>query len=260
MESYKLEVNDASLKSIGGRQRIVTPEGHVIPIQIRGALPVIDLHPPNDDEWENLPHVIMTSDDDWDPHIADSVLTVEEWFEATMKLDGKVPSTNDYGDQRFDLQGYYRQREVNNSNLVFFDAYQESPELDDIIDHVENQYRVNIHTVTPKDPAFEMLRSKFIWAPVDVIKKTFDTTTRWARSTDNWAFRKHFKSRFPALNVHRRHEPVATDTVYSDTPAIDNGAKSAQFFVGTKSLVCDLYGMKSDKEFIHTLAGRHHPT
>src|SRR5687768_6374514 len=51
----------------------------------------------------------------------------------------------------------------------------------------------------------------------------------------------------------RRDEPVATDTVYSDTPAIGNGATTAQFFVGTKSLVCDVYPMKTDKQFVNVL-------
>ena len=88
---------------------------------------------------------------------------------------------------------------------------------------------------------------------MDVIKTAFDVTTRWARSIEHLPFRKHFKSRFPALNVHRRNEAVSMDTVYSDTPAIDNGATSAQIFVGTESLVTDVYGMKSDKEFVNTL-------
>ena len=33
--------------------------------------------------------------------------------------------------------------------------------------------------------------------------------------------KKHLKSRNPALNIPRRHEPVATDTVFSDTPAVE---------------------------------------
>ena len=45
--------------------------------------------------------------------------------------------------------------------------------------------------------------------------------------------KKRYKSPFPACNVHCRSEPVATDTVYSDTPAIDSGITTAQFFVGT---------------------------
>ena len=65
--------------------------------------------------------------------------------------------------------------------------------------------------------------------------------------------KKKYKSPFPANNVHRCNEPVATDTVYSNTPAIDSGATSAQFFCGTESLVCDVYGMKSDKQFVNTL-------
>ena len=66
-------------------------------------------------------------------------------------------------------------------------------------------------------------------------------------------FRKHFRSHFPALNVPRRNELVATDTVYSNTPAVDSGTTSAQVFVGTQTLVTDVHGMKSDKEFVSTL-------
>ena len=55
---------------------------------------------------------------------------------------------------------------------------------------------------------------------------------------------KRYQSPNPALNVHRRNEPVATDTVFSDTPAVDSGVISAQFFVGCKSMACDLYTLK----------------
>ena len=65
--------------------------------------------------------------------------------------------------------------------------------------------------------------------------------------------KKYYKSPFPAVNVTRRDEPVATNTVYSDTPAIDNGCKQAQIFVGTKTMFTDVYGMKTDSQFINTL-------
>ena len=65
--------------------------------------------------------------------------------------------------------------------------------------------------------------------------------------------KKRYRSPFPACNVHRRSEPVATDTVYSDTPAIDSGETAAQFFVGTESLVCDVYPLQSDKQFVNVL-------
>ena len=65
--------------------------------------------------------------------------------------------------------------------------------------------------------------------------------------------KKHLKSSNPALNIPRRHEPVATDTVFSDTPAADSGVKQAQVFVGRGTLAADTYPMKSGKQFVNTL-------
>src|SRR5688500_13607268 len=65
--------------------------------------------------------------------------------------------------------------------------------------------------------------------------------------------KKRYKSPFPACNVQRHDEPVATDTVYSDTPAIDSRITAAQFFVGTESMVCDVHTLKSDRKFVNVL-------
>ena len=40
--------------------------------------------------------------------------------------------------------------------------------------------------------------------------------------------KKQLKPRNPALNIPRRHEPVATDTGFSDTSAVDNDVKQAE--------------------------------
>ena len=65
--------------------------------------------------------------------------------------------------------------------------------------------------------------------------------------------KKHLKSRNPALNIPRRHEAVATDTVFSGTPAVDSGVKQAQLFVGRDTQVADAYPMNSGKQFVNTL-------
>ena len=65
--------------------------------------------------------------------------------------------------------------------------------------------------------------------------------------------KKRYKSPYPALNVHHRDESVATDTVFSNTPAIDGGETCAQIFVGTTSFVTDVQGMKSESQFVNTL-------
>ena len=55
------------------------------------------------------------------------------------------------------------------------------------------------------------------------------------------------------MNVYCRGEPVATDTIYSETPCNDDGSTCVNLFVSTKSLVSDIYGMKTDKQFVNTL-------
>ena len=65
--------------------------------------------------------------------------------------------------------------------------------------------------------------------------------------------RKSFKSRFPAFNIPCRNEAVATDTIFSATPAIDSGATIAHIFVGKDSLVSDVYPIHSSKQFVNTL-------
>jgi hypothetical protein len=56
--------------------------------------------------------------------------------------------------------------------------------------------------------------------------------------------------------VHPCDKPVATDTIYSDTPAIDCGITSAQLFVGTKTHTADVYPIKSNKQFVKLISNR----
>ena len=89
---------------------------------------------------------------------------------------------------------------------------------------------------------------------MNVVQKTYDRTTQHYRKSESVStLNKHYKSPFPAHNVPRRSEDVATDTVFSDVPAIGGGETCAQIFVGRQSLVSDVYGMKTEKQFINTL-------
>ena len=65
--------------------------------------------------------------------------------------------------------------------------------------------------------------------------------------------RKHFQSTFPPFNIPRQSDKVATDTIFSDTPAIDSGVTMAQIFVGKRTLVNDVYPLKSQKQFVNTI-------
>jgi hypothetical protein len=76
-------INDHSIKIDSGRQQLTTPDGYVIPINIRRGLPYITMRPFTDEEFEELPHILWTSEDDWDPTSLDSVISDDpNWYEA----------------------------------------------------------------------------------------------------------------------------------------------------------------------------------
>jgi hypothetical protein len=68
-----------------------------------------------------------------------------------------------------------------------------------------------------------------------------------------------FKSRFPAANIPRRNEIVATDTFFSDVPAHDDGilghggSKMVQLYCGTTSLITAIFPMRNESEMPGTL-------
>jgi hypothetical protein len=107
--------------------------------------------------------------------------------------------------------------------------------------------------VMTSEPEYGQLRPCLGWLPIDIIKKTFERTTQLARMPMSTIFKKQYKPPNPVLNVHPRDEPVATDTIYSNTLAINCGVTSAQLFVGTKTHTADVYPIKSDKQIVKML-------
>ena len=71
--------------------------------------------------------------------------------------------------------------------------------------------------------------------------------------------RRHFKTRFPAANVSRWNEDVATDTFFSDVPAHDDGipghggCQMVQLYSGIESLFTAIYPMYQKSKFPQTL-------
>ena len=65
--------------------------------------------------------------------------------------------------------------------------------------------------------------------------------------------KNNYKSPFTATDVYLRDKPVATDTIYSETSAIDDVYTCSQLFVVTKSLVLYVYVIIIDKQFLNAL-------
>ena len=119
-------------------------------------------------------------------------------------------------------------------------------------------FQANKHQIKSERPEFDKYRPYFGWVNADTIRDTFKHTTQWGASVGTFPMKRHFKSRNPALNVPRRYEAVATDTFYSDTPAVHSGVKHAQGVVGKDSLVSDIYPVRSGKQFVNTLEDNIH--
>ena len=118
--------------------------------------------PYTDTEWDNLPHVILKADIDWDlTVIAHESENGKEWFEAMLDQLDIVP------DPFFDDVGDYKHvhhvtEAMVDSNLLVTYAidYQ-----DLLLLHNQN--------VTHSKVNYSQFQSKLAWLPVDIIEKTF---------------------------------------------------------------------------------------
>jgi hypothetical protein len=129
LEHFGITVDDKSRKA-GGTQCIVTPDGYVIPLAIRNGLPYMSMRPYTDAEWETLPHVILTSDVEWDPRALDydPVVQDEDWVDTLRQYAKPSPHDElfcDEGDYRkvgLPRVQRYRANEEIDTCLHFFDA------------------------------------------------------------------------------------------------------------------------------------------
>ena len=248
IEWFKNSVDDRSVQ-VGGKQRICTTDGYAIPLTCRGGLMYLSrLGKPTDQDLERYPAVHLTGPHEWD-------LSVLDYTHPSG--DGEPPWSNDpderYAfDPNFGEFGDYTQRAIQTLSILD----DSSSTLTPCSTYIANQhdFRTYQHAVKPEAPDYEKFRPYFGWVNVDTVQKTMEQSTQWGVSLPNtFPMKRHLKSRNPVLNVPRRHEAVATDTVFSDTPAVDSGVKQAQVFVGRDTLVADAYPMKSGKQFVNTL-------
>ena len=65
--------------------------------------------------------------------------------------------------------------------------------------------------------------------------------------------KKWYRSPFPAFNMRRRNEDVATDTIYANVASVWGGYKAAQVFVGCESKHISIYPMNTDNQFVSVL-------
>jgi hypothetical protein len=236
LEWYKNDVNDKLIKVPGGLHRIQTNDGYAIPINIKDGLPYVQIRPYTDEEWDALPHVILTSNMDWDPTVLDHTRDDDDkWFDAVSDLQNDL--TTNLSDE---FRNYRKHSVVVEENATFFDTItvvnEVTPEMpnihliiDDCILHRNiSLYEAHAREVKTKEPNYDTLHPLFGWLPVDVNKRTFAATTQYAGIPMSTTLKnKHYKSPFPAVNVHHRDEPIAT----ADTVHQNGGIRKVQYYL-----------------------------
>jgi len=275
LEGNKCIVDDRSYKA-GGTQSIRTIEGYVLPIDIISGLPYLPLGPHTDHEYETLPHIDLTSNSPWDPRCLDSKISdTEDWYSNIQQ------PTDQLIDTPFDMQGNLRDRVPTSEGIQV-----RLPTDQDYIDDEKNELFSNFHSFseraldmnrrcftleievpsievvsregvksTKTTPKFEELRPYFLYVSAEKVKRTFESTTQHASTVVSGAhLQQTMKSPFPMSNVRRRNEPVCTDTIFADVPAVDtNGQTCGQLFIGRKSLAAAVQGMRSKSEYPNAL-------
>jgi hypothetical protein len=110
----------------------------------------------------------------------------------------------------------------------------------------------------PSEIDYESKRKYFAHLPASVVKATFKHTTQNMRLPPSTYLHKMFKSPNPSADLKRRDKADSTNQIFSDTPAINGGEKSAHLFVGKKSKLTDAYKSKdsSSAEFLKCLQDR----
>ena len=362
LEAFGCKVYEKSPKLTRTTPYIVTPGGYRVPMSIRNGLPYIRMRPFGEKDWNDLPHIAITSPAEWDPTVLDasvsphwykqqptdlapmrnSLLTPAGELKDSLEGSDEDESDSDRRHQAVDrgrinvyltrliaseLEDFYtlnvltrKQRSQSGESLWDSDGEPDEevtkpqrkeatkkgratkprrkarrkatkpsgpPETTDeddtqpppllIPETVDSSDDEDEEECTPptsyNNPAktldtsarYAMKPSRsnhaqyakhFPGTNLDTLKATFKATTQLGTrgAVEGFNLRDRIIAPNPVLSIPRRHEDVATDTLYSRTPAIDDGSTAAQFFIGRRSHFRSITPLgTSDKQFAYRL-------
>jgi len=142
---------DASMK-VGGRQVIKTVDGHYVPINVIRGLPCMQMEPNTAEEFDTLPHVMLTQGGEWDPTVLDHVLTDDPDWVSKVKRDDDQEHDSPFNDR-----GEYKHREpIRPGVKVDNPAGPPSEDPDDVEVNLHNgDIEVNFHANDDTREAFQ---------------------------------------------------------------------------------------------------------
>ena len=146
--------------------KIETSEGYVIPLSIESGLVYMhSIRIPTDQDLQNYPHVFFTSPDIWDASVLDHEITPSLLEAINQHSDDSLLQ-----DSIFDEYGDLHHRAIQTLN-IFCDL--PSLPLGEPITHTHQ------HDSNPADEDWKSLRSYFGWQSEQVMKDTYEVTSRF---------------------------------------------------------------------------------
>jgi len=235
LEDNGTKVDDKSVK-MGGTQTLVTTEGHIIPLDVERGLVYLKLRPFTDEEYVKYPTVIMTQDRPWHPRRYDHKLSDNQLWKDSQPTAAPVhPGYDAFGDYIYSQHVHH----IIPSILRQVDVCRRQR---DVIQDLNVNYDVNYKNCKLRQRDYERFRLFFLNQPVEVVKNTFNATEqRYNAIPASPRIPRSTQTAHPAANTPRRHEAVATDTVFGNVPALCCGKTAAQIFVGKTSFFISVH-------------------
>jgi hypothetical protein len=215
-EWYKNDSNDKSINVPGGLQRIQTLDGYIIPHCIKDGLACLSIRPYTDHEWDNLPHVILAYEVEWDPSVLDHDFKEDEQWGEITEMESSFDNVGDYKhrvivqhlvyfqwhdgslfDDNLDQCLFDEQVSEPLQEMVFYDAHEAKLSLPPEYSHPEHTSS-GMKITSKRDPGYDQLHPFFGWSAEDLIKKTFE---QYARLPAGTLLKKAYKSPNPVLNA-----------------------------------------------------------
>ncbi|MGH3053454.1 MAG: hypothetical protein ACRDL7_00575, partial [Gaiellaceae bacterium] len=214
---------DQKARRYGGTSCIIADEVE-IPFVLRKALLTYNIREPTDDELEHCIRIELTSDQPWNPNDIDDDNKMNSVNDLKLDFDDLGEDFSDLGENVNKTLSWIEQLNVN----------------------------VNYRQTTQTIPDYDVYREYLGWKSSDIIERTFQATTQLAKNYLRLPMRRHFKSRYPALNRSRLREEYFTDTWFASETAI-GGFTCAQIYCGRKSKYIAMYPMTSESQGPSTL-------
>ena len=208
----------------------------------------LNLKPFTDDEFEKYTKVIMTRDVPWHPRRYDHRLSDnDEWFAEQGTNDPVHPEYDAFGE-------YMSSSHVHHLLPAILTQLDRSKREHHVLRDLNQVYDVNYGESKLSKRDYEQYRLFFLNKPSAVIKQTFNATEqRYNNVTATPRIPHSTQTAHPAANIPRRHESVATDTVFCNVRAINGGAKCAQLFAGRTTNHMSIHGCDTDADYADCL-------